>query len=193
MSTAIVTRSSVKWVMALATLALAGAALWWLKGLLEAQSSPTRSQAPESRARIRVLPDLFAAGVAYPPQATALLVFTDRGAAELVAQSGDGFWHPVRRYTFTERRSLDLGVRHLDVVSDKSLRDQVALPWAAIEEVVMLATSAREPGLALVVAPTDLRVGMEAFVPDEPIAQALSRFGVAVPPTAIATHDGFVF
>ncbi|MEO7403150.1 MAG: hypothetical protein ABIU95_05720, partial [Burkholderiales bacterium] len=124
----------------------------------------------------------------YPPKATALLVFADRGAAELVAQSADGLWHPVRRYSFADKRPLEFGVRRVDAVTDRSLRGQVPLPPAAIEEVVMLATTAREPGLDLVVAPTDLRVGMEVFVPDEPIAQALSQYRAAAPPSALANR-----
>jgi hypothetical protein len=61
--------------------------------------APARGGAdPESSARVRLLPDLVAAGIEYPPREVALLAFLDRRSAELLARGESGEWRVIRRY-----------------------------------------------------------------------------------------------
>jgi hypothetical protein len=172
------------------TLALLGAAALWLRATLAMQAAEgSRSQpSAENRARIRLLPDLTAAGIGFPPRAIALLVFADRGSAELVAKSASDAtapWMPVRRYTLEDKRGLVVGIYRVDALDDAALKERVRLPRLALDEVGTLARAAGEPGLEIVIAPTDHRIGMD-LVPDEPMAQALAAYRVSEPPRAVA-------
>jgi HAMP domain-containing protein len=149
------------------------AASAWLIRPGDRTSEAALSVAAERAARVRLLPDLTAAGIAYPPRA--VLAFADRRAVELLAAHPDGGWRLVRRYDFKQGSNARLPI-------DRSARDEIDALVAAIGA----------ENVDIVIAPSDFRRMAIDEVPDgqRALASKLASYPPPAPPNALDAKRG---